>query len=71
MTGPELKAIRKKLGLSTREMARAIGWEGSDDTVQTQIRKYESGSRPIPPWIANLVHMYGKHGVDASWLKPQ
>ena len=63
MTGPELKAIRHKLGLSTTQMARAIGWEGNDDTVQTQIRKYESGARPIPPWIANLVHMYGLHGV--------
>jgi transcriptional regulator with XRE-family HTH domain len=64
MTGPELKAIRHKLGLSTVEMGRAIGYEGQDNTVSVTVRKYESGGRPIPPWIARLVHMYGKYGID-------
>jgi transcriptional regulator with XRE-family HTH domain len=68
MTGSEFRAIRKSLGLSLREMGRAIGYEGTDGTVSAQINKYENGKRDIPPWIARLVAMYGKHGVDASWL---
>jgi transcriptional regulator with XRE-family HTH domain len=63
MTGSEFRAIRKSLGLSLREMGRAIGYEGTDDTVSAQINKYENGKRDIPPWIANLVTMYGKHGI--------
>lgn len=63
MTPAEFKSIRKQLGLSTIEMGRAIGYEGKDNTVSVTIRKYESGGRPIPPWIANLVAMYGKHGL--------
>jgi transcriptional regulator with XRE-family HTH domain len=66
MTGPELKAIRHRLGLSTVEMGRAIGYEGQDNTLSVAVRKYESGGRPIPPWIANLVRMYGLHGLPPT-----
>jgi transcriptional regulator with XRE-family HTH domain len=63
MTPAEFKAIRKSLGLSTVAMGRALGYAGNDNTVSVQIRQYESGGRTIPPWIARLVAMYGKHGV--------
>ena len=64
MTGPEFTAIRKRLGLSTVEMGRALGYEGQDNTVSVTVRRYESGQRDIPPWIARLAAMYGKHGLD-------
>lgn len=63
MTGPDLKTIRKRLGLSTLQMGRALGYRGNDNTVSVAIRQYESGQRDIPPWIARLVAMYGRHGV--------
>jgi len=63
MTGPELAAIRKRLGLGTVAMGRALGYGGNDNTISVAIRKYESAGREIPPWIARLAHMYGRFGV--------
>ena len=66
MTGEDMKSIRKRLGLSTTELGRAIGYEGADATVSVTIRKYESGARPIPPWIGKLVLMFGLHGLPSE-----
>jgi len=69
MTGPDLKAIRKNLGLSVIQMGRAIGYGGSDRTVNVQIRRYENNTRDIPEWIARLALMFAKHGVPRQFLK--
>lgn len=69
MTGAELKAIRKHLGLSTTEMGRAFGYEGSDVTASGTIRKYESENRPIPPWLGRLAVMFDEHGVPSNFLE--
>ena len=63
MTPFEFKSIRKQLGLGTVAMGRALGYQGTDNTVSVQIRQYESGARPIPPWIARLAEMYGRFGL--------
>ena len=63
MTGPDFCAIRKSLGLSTIQWGRAIGYTGTDNTVSVGVRRYESGARPLPPWIARLAHMYGFVGI--------
>lgn len=67
MTGEELKAIRRQLGLSTKELGRALGYTGADNTISVQIRRYESGARDIPPWIERLAVMYGRHGIPSEW----
>jgi len=67
VTGAELKAIRHRLGLSTTALGRAFGYEGSDITASGTIRKYESGQRPIPPWLGRLAIMFDRHGVPAGW----
>ncbi|MEO9297346.1 hypothetical protein [Devosia alba] len=67
MTGPELKAIRHRLGLSTTLMGRAFGYVGSDVTASVTIRKYESEARPIPPWLGRLAIMFDRHGVPPGW----
>ena len=67
MTGPDLKRIRRALGLSTTELGRAFGYEGQDNTVSVTIRRYEAGLRPIPPWIARLASMYDRYGVP-NWV---
>ncbi|MBJ6986091.1 hypothetical protein [Devosia sp. MC521] len=67
MTGPELKAIRHRLGLSTLQLGRAFGYVGSDTTASVTIRKYESGQRPIPPWLTRLATMFDRHGVPPGW----
>lgn len=33
------------------------------------IQKYESGQRPMPPWLARLLLMYGKYGILPDFLK--
>lgn len=68
MTGAELKAIRKSLGLSVIQFARALGYAGNDNTASVQIRRYECGSRPIPPRVARLAEMYARHGVPDQHL---
>jgi transcriptional regulator with XRE-family HTH domain len=67
MTGAELKAIRRRLGLSTTQLGRAFGYTGSDATASVTIRKYESGGRPIPPWLGRLAKMFDRHGVPDGW----
>jgi transcriptional regulator with XRE-family HTH domain len=67
MTGPELKAIRHRLGLSTLQLGRAFGYVGSDVTASGTIRKYESGARTIPPWLGRLAQMFDRYGVPAGW----
>lgn len=69
MTGPELYAIRKELGLTALQLGRAFGYEGSDNTVKVTMHRYEApNGRRIPPWIARLAQMYGKHGVPKEFL---
>ena len=63
MTGEELKVIRHGLGLSTTEFGRALGYAGELNTISVQIRRYESGAREIPPWIARLATMYARFGI--------
>ena len=67
MTGSELRAIREGLGLSLVGMGRALGYQGTRETLNAQMHKYESGARPIPPWIARLASMYQRHGVPEEW----
>lgn len=63
MTPADFKTIRNQLGLSVYDWGRALGYSGNDNTVGVQIRRYETGARPIPPWIGRLASMYGKHGI--------
>lgn len=69
MTGDEFRSIRQGLGLSLRKMGKALGYESNANTMSVQIRRYESGNRPIPPWIARLACMYGRFGIPKEWLK--
>lgn len=68
MSGEEMKALRRALGLSTIQLGRAFGYQGTDNTVSVTIRKYESDMRTIPPWLARLLIMFRQHGVPPSFL---
>jgi hypothetical protein len=48
MTGPELMAVRRRLGMSRVEFGRWLGYRGSARNVYNDIRRYETGKRPIP-----------------------
>jgi transcriptional regulator with XRE-family HTH domain len=52
MTGAELRSIRQSLGLTLSQFGKALGYSGNKNTLSVQIRRFESGARVIPPWIA-------------------
>lgn len=68
MTGPEFLAIRRQLDLTLMEFGRALGYQGDRNTIQVAVRRYESGVRDIPPWIARLAEMYRRHGVPEDFI---
>lgn len=49
MTPAALKSSRKSLGLSAARLAAMTG------VTVSAIRKWESGDRPIPEWLALLI----------------
>lgn len=63
MNGATFKRIRKELGLTVIQWGLALGYLGNDNTVSVQVRRYELGTRDIPPWIARLAFMFGRFGV--------
>ena len=69
MTGAEMKAIRKRLGLSTTQLGRAFGYMGRDNTASVLIRTYESDGRPIPLYLERLLILYEKHGIPPGWTE--
>jgi transcriptional regulator with XRE-family HTH domain len=55
MTGAELKAIRQALGLTLSGFGKALGYKGNKNTLSVQIRRFESGARPIPHWTVRRI----------------
>ena len=68
MTPSHFKSIRKKtLRLSRLHLARALGYDGTRNTVRAQISKFENGSREVSPWIARLMLMFELYGVPLDF----
>lgn len=61
MQSSELKNLRQHLGLSRLQLARLIGYTGTDRNDETRIRKYETTVRP-PLHIARMVWL-----IDRYW----
>lgn len=69
MTGADLRAIRKSLGLGVVEFGRALGYvDGTDNSTSVVIRGMESGHRTITTTVARLAFMYHRHGVPPAAL---
>ena len=68
MNGSDLKAIRKRLGLSALQLGRAFGYTGTAGTAAVMIRKYESDARPIPIYLERLLRMYEEHGIPDEYI---
>lgn len=78
MQGAEMKQIRERLGMTELQLARAIGYTGTDRNDDTRIREYERGKKQIPLYIARLVWLIGAFaeesdslGYDASEQLPE
>ena len=58
MKGEEMRAIRvEALELTELQLARLIGYTGTDRNDDMRIREYERGKKQIPLYIARLVWM--------------
>jgi transcriptional regulator with XRE-family HTH domain len=51
MTGTELRRIRKRLGLTQRELAEELGWH------RNSVAKAEQGAMKIGPTAARLARL--------------
>ena len=63
MNGIQMKTIRMKMGLTGAEFARALGYQGKDGSLETQIRRWERGHRKIPYLAGRLTLMYDAYGI--------
>src|SRR5438445_13891909 len=71
MNGHEMREIRRQLGLDQLQLARLIGYTGSDRNDITRIRKYEGGKQQIPLYIARLAWLVGELVGDAAQEPPE
>lgn len=64
MTGEELKAIRKSLGLTQSDFGRIL-----EAGRAKHYARYESGERPLPARMGKLVEMIRRHGLPEEWRR--
>lgn len=70
MTGHELKALRRELGLSVRDLAAALAYIGNDNTNSVLIRQMMAGEKRIPLWrVAYMFAMRGDAARAIYYLK--
>lgn len=70
MTGDQFKTIRRELGLTARQLGKALGYRGNENTLGVQIRSFESDKREIPEPTGRLMEMFGRFGIPNKWLYP-
>jgi hypothetical protein len=61
--GPRLRAIRKKLKLTSASFALALGYGGTQAAREVMMVRFETGKRPIPPAVARVALLLEK-GAD-------
>jgi transcriptional regulator with XRE-family HTH domain len=60
--------IRTDLDLTVIDYGVVLGFRGTDKTISSQIRRYEDGSREVPPWTLRLAQMMERLGVPDEYL---
>ena len=70
MTGPELRTIRLKLGMTPAQFGRAMGYTGK---CGINVHALEGGRKTIKLRIertAKALEMLGKNGIPEEWINP-
>jgi hypothetical protein len=70
MKGPQLRAIREKLGLTLHEFGYALGHKA--DSCNVNVCQWEGGQREIPHKTARLaiaLALLGRRNIPEAWLK--
>lgn len=55
MTGAEVVAARKELGLSRAQFGACIGYKGNSNTAHKQVWEMEKGIKPVTPARARAI----------------
>jgi len=63
MSGPELRRIRKGLGLTQTQFARLLGY-----THFSRISQMETGKENVPKVTERLARMFQMNGVPDEWM---
>lgn len=66
MTPEQFQSIRGYFGLQEPDWMYALGYQGNRNTLFQNCRRYESGEREIPPYLAQYVWLLWQ----ASFGKP-
>lgn len=66
-TGSDLRDARLQLGLTSNELAEAVGLEGSRRSQQIAVSQWEQDVRPIPARVALLVECFLDGARPSSW----
>lgn len=69
MNHDQFRHIRRELGLTARQLGRALGYNGNPNTLGVQIRGFESGKREIPGPTSRLMEMFELCGIPTDKLK--
>ena len=67
MTGEELRAARKALGITQAKCAQIVGLTA--DSSANTIGKYERGEYPVPPYVETILDLALRYEVVRKRLK--
>lgn len=65
----KMRELRLRNGLSTRQLAKALGYRGKATSLETIIKRFENGSRKIPEQTKRLVEFMDVYGVPPDWYR--
>jgi transcriptional regulator with XRE-family HTH domain len=68
MTGPQMEAARLSFGLARKDFGLLLGYGGELRNIYATVRRYELGTREIPPTIERLVRLLVWFKADHGYL---
>jgi DNA-binding transcriptional regulator YiaG len=67
--GARMRAVRERHNLTQIRFARALGYSGKPESLETCIRRWELGYRIPSQQIQRLVIMYDAYGIPKEWMQ--
>ncbi len=61
MTGSQMRELRRRLGMDRLQMARVIGYTGTDRNDELRVKRLENAGDPVPLYIARLLWLIELH----------
>jgi transcriptional regulator with XRE-family HTH domain len=68
MSPAEFSEARENFGLGRREFGRLLGYTGEARNIWITVKRYEEGTREIPPTIERLVRLLVWYKSDFGYL---